>query len=213
VTSRLEGGRFLIQGFDQSRATVAPEDLLICDSEGRKLSGPPDQKPPAEVALHAEIFRARADVNAIAHFHDDLTNVFTVVEGHALVPLKNHAVRWRSGIPVHQDPSHVAGKELGQALARTLGPHHALQIRAHGQVICAEDVRSLLIDSIHFVENAHALYQAAAIGKPIPLTEAEMAAMAVDFHRDRHVAKLWKYYIGQGLDAGVVPEEWVPALG
>lgn len=212
VTHRLDGNRFLIQGFDQSRATVGPDDLLVCDAEGNKLSGPTDQKPPAETSLHVEIFRARPDVMAIAHFHDDLTNVFTVVEDRPLVPLKNHAVRWKSGIPVHPDPSHVAGRQLGEALARTLGPHHACQIRAHGQVITAESVRALLIDSVHFVENAHALYQAYAIGKPVPLTVHEMHAMEEDFHRDRHVAKLWKYYMGQGLEAGVLPEEWADVI-
>ncbi|MFM1813990.1 MAG: hypothetical protein RLZ98_685 [Pseudomonadota bacterium] len=213
VSSRLPGGdTFLIQGLDQSRASLAPEDLLICNLDGKKLSGPADQKPPAEVALHSEIFKTRPDVHAIAHFHDDITNVFTMVEGQKLVPFKNHSIRWRSGIPVHPDPSHVATPALGQSLAKSLGACHAALIRGHGQVITAEDVQSLLIDSVHFVENAHAQYQAAALGKVIPLSEKEMDDFDHHFIRDRHVKKLWKYYVGRARDAGIVPEAWLPLI-
>ena len=209
VSARLaDGKRFLIQDFDQSRASVTPESLVICDMDGRLLSGAPGLRPPAEVYIHSEIFKARPDVNSVAHFHHDLTNTFTVVEGVSLVPLKNHSVRWRSGIPVHPDPSHVNSPELGRSLATTLGPHHALLIRAHGQIIVAEDVRSILIDSIHFVENGVALYQAAALGRVIPLSEREMDDFERAFKRGAHVKKLWTYYIGRGREAGLVPPAW-----
>jgi ribulose-5-phosphate 4-epimerase/fuculose-1-phosphate aldolase len=207
VSARLPSqDAFLIQPFDQSRASLQPDDLLVCGFDG-KASGT-NVKPPSEVFLHSEILRARPDVQAIAHFHHDLTTVFTLVEGLTLKPIKNHAVRWESGIPVHADPSHVSDPMLGRALAETLGPHHGLLIRAHGQVVTAESVPALLIDCVHFVENAVAMYQAAAVGKVIPLSAAEMAAFRHDFGRERHVAKLWKYYVGRGRAKGLLPESW-----
>ena len=198
---------FLIQSFDQSRASLGPEDLLICDLDGKTLTGPAGLKPPSEVYLHCEILRARDDVNAVAHFHHDLTTAFTLAEGIALAPVKNHAVRWMSGIPMHADPSHVSDPAHGRALAKTLASHHALLIRAHGQVVAAESVPAVLIDSLHFVENAQAMYQAAALGKVVPLTEGEIAAFQRDFDRDRHVAKLWKYYVGRGRASGLLPAD------
>ena len=207
VSARLPGqDAFLVQPFDQSRASLQPDDLLVCGFDG-KASGT-NVKPPSEVFLHSEILRARPDVQAIAHFHHDLTTVFTLVEGLELRPIKNHAVRWESGIPVHADPSHVSDPALGRALAETLGPHHALLIRAHGQVVTAESVPALLIDCVHFVENAVAMDQAAAVGKVIPLSATEMAAFRHDFERERHVAKLWKYYVGRGRAKGLLPESW-----
>jgi L-ribulose-5-phosphate 4-epimerase len=209
VSARLPGGdRFLIQPFDQSRAEVAPEHLLVCDMDGNRLSGPPGERPPSEVYIHSEILLARPDVNAVAHFHHDLTTTFTLVEGAELIPVKNHAVRWADGIPVHPDPSHVSDKVLGRSLAVTLGPHWAAQIRAHGQVVVAEDIPGLLIDCVHFTENAEALYRAKLLGKVLPLTEAEIAAFHHDFKRDRHIPKLWTYYVGRGRAAGVLPPGW-----
>lgn len=209
VGARLpEGDRFLIQPFDQSRAELAPEHLLVCDLDGACISGPEGERPPSEVFIHSEIFRARPDVRAIAHFHHDLTTTFTLVEDVELVPVKNHAVRWASGIPVHPDPSHVSDRDLGRALATTLGAHFAAQIRAHGQVVVAEDLPGLLIDCVHFTENAEAQYRAALLGHLKPLTEGEIAAFQHDFKRDRHVPKLWTYYLGRGRAAGVLPEGW-----
>jgi ribulose-5-phosphate 4-epimerase/fuculose-1-phosphate aldolase len=209
VSARLPGrDAFLIQSFDQSRASLKPRDLLICDFGGNMLAGPRGLRPPSEVYLHCEILRARPDVNSVAHFHHDLTTVFTLVEGLALKPIKNHAVRWASGIPIHPDPSHVSDAALGRAVAKTLGPHHALIIRAHGEVVTAESVPGVLIDSVHFVENAVAMYQAAAVGKVVPLSEREIAGFLRDFKRDKHIPKLWTYYVGIGRDKGLLPKTW-----
>ncbi len=209
LSARLPGpDAFLIQPFDQSRASLTPDDLLVCNLAGEKIAGPSGVKPPSEVHIHSEILKARADVNAVAHFHHELTTVFTLGEGAELKPIKNHAVRWADGIPVHRDPSHVSDPALGRGLAATLGPHHALLIRAHGQVITAESVPAVLIDSIHFVENAEVMYQAASLGRPIPLSTAEIADFLRDFDRARHIAKLWKYYVGRGRASGLLPTDW-----
>ncbi|HEY8580597.1 MAG TPA: class II aldolase/adducin family protein [Beijerinckiaceae bacterium] len=209
VSARLPGeDAYLIQPKDVSRAGLRPDDLLVCDYDGRVLRGASGVSPPAEVFLHGEILRARPDVNAIAHFHHDLTNSFTLVEDLELVPVKNHALRWRSGIPVHPDPSHVSDSALGRAVAATLGPHHAMQIRAHGQIVAAESVRALLIDSVHFVENATAMHHACVIGRLKPLSEDDMTAFARAFKRATHISKLWTYYVGRARAKGVLPPEW-----
>jgi L-ribulose-5-phosphate 4-epimerase len=59
----------------------------------------------------------------------------------------------------------VSTPERSRALARSLGSHNALLIRAHGQVVVAESVPAVLIDSVHFVENAQAMYDAAGLGR------------------------------------------------
>jgi len=209
VSARLPGGTtFLIQPQDKSRADVAPEDLFVLDLDGRILSGPTGVKPPSEIYLHCEIYRARPDVNSVAHFHHDVTNVFTLVEDVPLLPFKNHAIRWRSGVPVHSDPAHVDTAERGRGIAATLGPHHAMQIRAHGQIVTAETVRAVFIDCVHLVENAEAAYRAASLGKVKPLTEEEIASFAHSFRREHHVRKLWKYYAGGAIRDGLFPEGW-----
>lgn len=212
VSVRLPGrDGFLIQPVDQSRAALRPEHLLVCDMDGR---APADAaaSPPSEVFIHTEIFRARPDVNAIAHFHHELTTTFSLVEDTPLVPVKNHAMRWRSGIPVHPDPDHVNTPAKGRALVQTLGPHHAAIIRAHGEVVVAESLEALLADCVHLVENAETLFRALTIGTLKPLTEAEMATFEGSMKRGKHALKLWSYYLGKAEAAGAVPREFMPYL-
>lgn len=209
VAARIPGrDAIIIQSRDQPRAKLAHDDLLICDLDGKLLEGPAGVRPPSEIFLHTEIMRARPDVNAVAHFHHDRTTVFTMVEGATLKLIKNHAIRWRNGIPVHPEPGHVNTPARGRALAATLGAAHALLIRAHGQVIAAESVPALLVDSVTFVENAEAMILATQLGRVLPLGEAEIADFSASLDRDHFVHKAWSYYLTLGRGRGVLPQGW-----
>lgn len=197
----------LIQPGSTSRAALTPEDLLVVDYDGNPINAPKGKagKPPSEVYIHTEILKARPDVMAVAHFHPETATLFTLVDDMAFRPVKNHAARWISGTPVHPDPAHVDSPESGAALAKTLAKHEAALIRAHGAVVVAEDVRALFVDCVHFEENAEALYRAAAIGKVNPLTKDEAEAfLHHSFDRGDHSAKLWTYYVGRAVEAGVL---------
>jgi L-ribulose-5-phosphate 4-epimerase len=208
VSARIPGrDAFVIQIGAVSRAEVEPAAMLVCDYDGKVLEG--DGAPPVELPIHTEILRARPDVQAVLHAHMELAIAFTMMEGVTLVPMRARASRWKSGIPIDPDPSHIKRKEQGQALARSLGPHHAVLMRAHGLCLVAESARALLVDAIHFKENAAALMQVLQAGaRPIPLNDAELAQIEQTEIRDWHVGKLWSYYTGKAVKQGVLPREW-----
>jgi L-ribulose-5-phosphate 4-epimerase len=209
VSARLPGqDAIVIQSRDLPRSQLGPDDLLICDFDGKLLEGPVGVRPPSEIFLHTEIMRARPDVNSVAHFHHDRTTVFTMVENAQLKLIKNHAIRWVGGIPTHPEPGHVNTPARGRALVATLGKAHALLIRAHGQVIAAESVPAVLVDSATFIENAEAMILATQLGRVLPLTEAEIADFRESLHRDHFVSKAWEYYVALGRKRGVLPEDW-----
>jgi len=209
VSARIPGrDAIVIQSRDQPRSSLGPEELLICDFDGKMLEGPSGVRPPSEIFLHTEILRARGDVNAVAHFHHDRTTTFTMVEGAALKLIKNHAVRWANGIPVHPEPGHVNTPARGRALVATLKDAHALLIRAHGQVVAAESVPAVLVDSVTFIENAEAMILASQLGRVLPLTQAEIADFRASLTRDHFVAKAWTYYVTLGRGRGVLPDGW-----
>jgi L-ribulose-5-phosphate 4-epimerase len=208
VSARVPGhDALLIQVRDESRAEVTPEGMLLVDFDGKVLEG--KGKPPSETVIHTEILRSRPDVQSVLHCHMELAIAFTMMEGVQLRPMRARAVRWESGIPTHPDPSHIKLLEQGRALAATLGPHHAALMRAHGLIVVAESVPAMLVDAVHFKENASAQMQALQAGaRPLPLTPAEMAQINRHEMRDAHIPKLWNYYVRKGLAAGVLPAEW-----
>ena len=213
VSKRLpDGDTLLIQAFDASRNDLSPEDLYIIDLDGNVLEGDPNARPVNELEIHAEILRARSDINAVLHWHPEIATLFTMVEGVDLVPMKNHAYRWSSGIPTHPESWHIDTKERGQAMVKTMGEHNAVLLRAHGAVIGAESIPALMVDAVHFDENARALYDASRLGTPTPLAKAESDEFAANFKRTNHSVKLWRYYLSRGHEAGVIPDEWAEQL-
>jgi L-ribulose-5-phosphate 4-epimerase len=212
VSTRIPGrDAFVIQIGSTSRAEVAPPSMLVVDYDGKVLEG--DGQPPSELPIHIEILKARPDVQSVLHSHMELAIAFTMMEGVKLVPMRARASRWKSGIPTDPDPSHIKLPEQGRALARTLGPHHAALMRAHGLVLVAESTQALFIDAVHFKENATAQMQALQAGaKPLPLTEAEIEQIEKMEMRDWHIKKLWNYYVRKALKEGVLPSDWKDAL-
>lgn len=207
VSTRLPGGGFLIQTGLDSRAELDPKRLLTVDDDGRVIAG--EGKPPAELALHLEILKARPDIQSVLHCHMELAIAFTMMKGVKLSLMRARAVRWESGIPTHPDPSHIKESEQARALAQTLGPHHAVLMRAHGLTLVAESVPALLVDAVHFEENARAMMEVLQSGaEPEPLTDAELVQINKHEMRDFHVGKLWNYYVRKAVASGVVPPAW-----
>lgn len=200
---------FLIQSINDSRASIEPDGFLVCDFDCNVIEGPTGQRPPIEVFIHSEILRARPDAQAVVHTHSDLAAMFTMLDGIELALMKSHAHRWASGMPTHPDPSHIKTAGQGKALAASLGDHFGALLRAHGGVLVAESLPALLVDAVHFEENATAHYQAATVGKIKPLTRAELDLLAtVDNNREQHCFKLWSHYAGMGLEDGTLPRDW-----
>jgi L-ribulose-5-phosphate 4-epimerase len=208
VSTRIPGrDAFVIQIGSTSRAEVSPDSMLVVDYDGNVLEG--DGQPPSELPIHLEILRARPDVQSVLHSHMELAIAFTMMEGVKLLPMRARASRWKSGIPIDPDPSHIKLPEQGRALARTLGPHHAVLMRAHGLCLVAESAQALFVDAVHFKENATAQMQALQAGaRPIPLNEAEIAQIEKMEMREWHIKKLWNYYVRKALDEEVLPQAW-----
>ena len=198
---------FYIQPAMQPRTDVTPDSMLLVGFDGKVIEG--NERPPVEIAIHIGIYKARPDVQAVVHSHMELAIWFTMMEGVQLMPMRARAIRWRSGIPMDDDPSHIKTPEQGAKLARALGPHHAVLMRAHGSTLVAESLPALLVDAVHFDENARAQMQVLQAGRtPLPLTDAELEQIDRHEMREFHCEKLWKYYVGKGVKSGAVPGEW-----
>lgn len=208
LSARVEGSdELLIQPVDEPRAGLRPDGVLRVRFDGTVSEG--DGSPPSELAIHVGVYEARPDVGAVAHFHHDPTTVFSVLDGVPIVPVKNHASRWAGGVPVHPDPSHISTPEQGAALAATLGGANAALLRAHGEVVVAEDVLCLFADVVHFVENADTLARARTVGPVTPLGPEECERFLATFRRARHARKVWRYATSVAAAGGSVPTAWL----
>lgn len=212
VSARTPDGNFVVQSVHASRAELEVDDLYTMTLDGQIVDGPKDTRPVSEYHIHSEIYRARPEVGAVLHAHPEVPILFTIAKGAKLVMVKNHGYRWRKGVPVHRDTAHVNTPALGRSLVDTMGACNAALIRAHGIVVVAEDVPHLLIDGVHFDENAHALLEAFRLGPPDPMTDEELDIFEERFDRPKHAVKLWHYYTKRGFSSGLLPEDWKGAI-
>ncbi|HSG66988.1 MAG TPA: class II aldolase/adducin family protein [Gammaproteobacteria bacterium] len=216
VSLRVPGAEaFLIHSLVDSRAEIAPGQLLVVGFDGVVLEGSAELKPPSEYPIHAEIYRARADVGAVAHIHSESAIAFTLVEDVRLMAMRCDALDWASGVPIHADPTRIKSAAQGRALAASLGNGDAVLMRAHGAVLTARSVIEVFKTCIQFEENARAQVLASRLGKPVPLTAAELDALRASHppeFRAHYARKIWHYYVKKGERAGLIPERWLEVL-
>jgi ribulose-5-phosphate 4-epimerase/fuculose-1-phosphate aldolase len=201
VSARIPGtDRILIQPRDTSRVALTAEDILMVDLDGEILEG--DEPPPAEVALHLEMYKARSDAQAVCHGHPPMVTLFTMVD-RPMVAARNFAYRFLE-MPVHADPTHIRTADQGRAVAATLGTHRACLLRAHGTAVVAASVPELFMDCLEMEENARSVVAASALGPLKPITAEEAAALKVSYGKnsDFRAAKLWEHFQQKARLAG-----------
>ena len=76
-SARRDNRSFYINSGASTRGTLAADDIVAVDFDGALVEG--GARPPLEFYLHAEIYRARADVHAIMHTHPRWSTLLTMV--------------------------------------------------------------------------------------------------------------------------------------
>ena len=148
---------------------VAAADVLEHDLDGNVVART-DVTPFLERFIHAAIYRARPDVNAVVHCHSPSLIPFGVTAA-PLRPLYHMSAFLVGGVPVF-DIRTAAGEtdmlvrnpELGRALAKTLAGHTVALMRGHGAVIVAADLPHVVFRSVYTELNARLQAQAIALG-------------------------------------------------
>ncbi|MBI2090387.1 MAG: class II aldolase/adducin family protein [Deltaproteobacteria bacterium] len=80
-----------------SLALVGEKDLLLLNLNGGTVKG--KTAAPFEASLHAAIYKARSNVNAVARFHARKANYFSVTEKR-IDAVHNHGSFFQGGVPV-----------------------------------------------------------------------------------------------------------------
>ncbi len=137
ITIRLDENRILATPTGISKGRMAPDDLIIVDNHGNKISGHSERT--SEIAMHLKIYELRPDVHAVVHAHPPVTTGFAaagrpldlavlpeVVVGLGCVPLAAYGL---PGTPALTEP-----------MIPLIPSHDALLMANHGAVCYGDDV-------------------------------------------------------------------------
>jgi ribulose-5-phosphate 4-epimerase/fuculose-1-phosphate aldolase len=174
-------GRYLLSR-SMAPALVTAADIMEFDLDSNAVDAH-GRSPYLERFIHGEIYKARRDVMAIVHSHSPAVLPFADTNV-KLLPMNHIAGFLGAGPPVFEIRT-IAGADsdmlvrsnaIGQALAKTLGPHQVALMRGHGSVAVAQSVKHVVFRAIYTEVNARTEAEALKIGKPMFLNEKEAAA-------------------------------------
>jgi ribulose-5-phosphate 4-epimerase/fuculose-1-phosphate aldolase len=168
-------------------------DFLLLDFDGRRLYG--DGAMHIEWPLHAEIFRARPDVNVIGHTHPFHATTFSATR----VPLRSVAhdgAMFGGTVPYYTGTSSLIDTpELGRALARSLGDAPAILMRNHGITYVGDNMMHTTLVGIFLEKACKAQLTLAASNMPWSWPEAEEFALkAQQLATPSLVAAFWDFF-------------------
>jgi L-fuculose-phosphate aldolase len=137
VSIRLDAERILATPTGVSKGSMHPQDLIICDPAGNKLSG--ERERTTEMAMHVAVYQDRPDIHAVVHAHPPTATGFAVA-GKAL----NQGILPELIVAFGSVPLAEYGLPGTPALVEGMLPfipkYNAILLANHGAVTYAEDL-------------------------------------------------------------------------
>ncbi len=174
-----------------SPALVRLDNLLVLDVEGHKLSG--EGNPNTEFWIHARIYKARPDVQSVCHVHSPNCVAISSI-GETVRPLHASGAILKDGVPVFEPITLIRSRELGDAVAETLGNRGAMLLRGHGANVADRDVRRACVTALWMEEAADYQLRALSAGKPRYFTVQELEHMYSQVSQEGVVNRAWEYF-------------------
>ncbi len=186
-------------------ALVTPDDIMeftldsvACEDKGRSGF--------LERFIHGQIFKARPDVNAVAHSHSPSVIPFGLVDTKMRAMFHNAAFL-NEGVPVFDifeefgaTDMLVGNNEKGVALAKCLGPHSVCLMRAHGSVAVGPSLPMAVFRAVYTEVNARVQTAATLMsnGGRVAGLNADEAALAdaVNQGAGMRAWDLWRKQVG-----------------
>jgi ribulose-5-phosphate 4-epimerase/fuculose-1-phosphate aldolase len=165
-----------------------------------------------ELVIHGEIYKARPDVNAVAHHHGMAFLPFCN-SGEELLPLYHMGAQIGEKVPFWDSRDEfgdtcllVLKPEEGRSLAKALGPYWLVLMRRHGVTVAARNLSELVFRTIFSYRNAELQLMTRMQGHALnPLSRGE-AKLAWERNLEpRPQARAWEYWCTRLKKAGEYP--------
>jgi len=191
-------GRFIMSR-SLAPALVSAADLMELDADSEPL--PRDRRKGfIERYIHGEIYRARPEVMAVVHSHSASVIPFGATRTR-LRPIYHMGSFLWPGAPVFDIRKErqandllIRDRELGAALAGSLGACSCVLMRGHGMTVVGESVPEAVFRAVYTEMNARLQLQATQLEGPIEFLSDEEGRRATAANRGtlERPWELWK---------------------
>jgi L-fuculose-phosphate aldolase len=137
ISVRLDPRRILTSPTAISKGMMSPDDLVVTDLQGKKLTG--QRNPSSELAMHLLIYKRRPDVNAVCHAHPPTATGYAAAGLPLNKALVSEVVLALGCIPVARYGT-PGTPELTAALEPLVPNYDAILMANHGVVTYGKDL-------------------------------------------------------------------------
>lgn len=166
-------------------ALVTPDDIIEydLDSEPCNANG---RGSFLERFIHGEIFKARPDINSVAHSHSPSVIPFGLVDT-KIEAMFHNAAFLAAGVPVFDISEKFGATDMlvsdgtkGIAFAESIGEKDIAMMRAHGSVACGPTLQVAVFRAVYTEVNARVQHWTAALsgGRPMASLSEEEGRLA-----------------------------------
>ena len=204
ISARLPGSEhLLILPHPVSRATVSADDMVITDFNGKLIEG--NYNAPSEVFMHARAYKARGDIQSVAHLHNHMVATLSMVDKPFYPASSNPGAFFGPGpLPVYNDPALIHSNEQGDAVANVLGKGDAVMLRGHGSMVVAQSIEWVFAACVDLEEAAARFYKASLLGPVLVYNEDETQRVMKGRRKDSVVQKVWDHNAAKTKLAGLM---------
>ncbi len=196
VTLRVPGDpeRLYMKPAAMGLEEIEVPDLIEVDLDGRKVSG--ERPSHSEVFIHTEIMRARPEISCVVHTHPPHSVAFGSLE-RPLLSVGHEGSLFAGGLPVFSETTDlIVTRELGEALARTLGQHKAALLRNHGLVTAGGSVAEAVMSAVILDKACQVQLLAESAGGPKAWTDPEEARTKKErIYHSSAIENAFHYYV------------------
>ena len=171
ISVRLEPRRVLTSPTAISKGMMTPDDLVITDLDGKKISG--RRNASSELAMHLLIYRRRPDVHAVCHAHPPTATGYAAAGLPLNKALVSEVVLSLGCIPVARYGT-PGTPELSEALEPLVQNFDAILMANHGVVTCGPDLLTAFFRMETTEHFAHVSLVTELLGKQVLLSGGDV---------------------------------------
>jgi L-fuculose-phosphate aldolase len=175
ISVRLGADRYLCTPSAVSKALMQPNDMIVCDGHGKKISG--EGKVTSEFRTHIACYEERPDISAVVHAHPPKAIGFTLADASMAECVLPEVVCTIGGIPTteYATPATAEGSEVIRELIRQCD---AVMLDRHGAVTVGPNVYDAYFKMEKIEHAAESILTAHLLGKVRRLDPKEVQKLA-----------------------------------
>lgn len=181
VSGRVPGADlFVIKPSGVSYDDLSPENMILCDLDGRVIPGSTgsDRSPSSDTAAHAYVYRNMPEVGGVVHTHSTYA-VAWAARGEE-IPCVITGMADEFGGPIPVGPFAVIGDDsIGRGIVETLSGHRsrAVLMQNHGPFTIGVSAKDAVKAAVMCEDAARTVHIARAAGPLIPIPQDKIDAL------------------------------------